>query len=298
MAMGPSGEWLDAQSVGIDQERVPRVLRYAPAPSATWPAGFELSVDRATEVAEARALASARVSTADVEEAAARVEPEALVAFLIERGQRFPLDGSRLAELAAAGVPEDVIDVLVAVSYPDRFAIDRQSMDASLQQEPRRGSPYLGRVGYDDAFGWGRTGFGGCYAPAWDSYHYGSVYCSPYDYGYGAYPFGYRRYYPSRGGYVRPIIVVLDDNAQARPPGRVVRGRGYTRGGQPPGSDGVRYARPRGSRGYGTPSGSVRSGGSPSRSGSVSRGGYSRGGSASSSGGKAKTREKSNRRRE
>lgn len=283
MAMASPDEWLDAQSIAMGDERAPRVLTYRPVPPADWPPGFAPSPERAAQVAEARILASAELSMADVEEAATRVAPEALVAFLIERDQQFELDASSLVSLADAGVPEQVIDVLVAVSYPHRFAIDREAMTASFQREQ---PAYDDERAYDDPFGWGwwgggRYGSGGCYAAPWG--WWSSSYCSPFS--YGALGFGYGLYDPFWFGSFRPIIVVRGEpDGGAR--GRAVPGRGYTRGG---GSSGDRFARPRDGNRSGAFSPSVRSGGgSPSRGGAVSRGGYSSGKSGSSSGRTAK----------
>jgi hypothetical protein len=299
MAIASANEWLDAQSVGMGAERMPRASWYraAPAPGADAPPGFELSVQRRERVADARVIAAAELSTEDVREAAELVDQEALVAFLIERNQAFRLDAEELASLADAGVPTEVIDVLVAVSYPGRFAIDRQAMRASIAPNPpveRR------RAGYGDPFGWGRWGrwgrygsYGACYSGL-----YWSFYC-PWFYGsYGGYGYGwYDPYWYGGYGYWRPVVVVRDgvlDTGQ----GRAVAGRGYTRGGQSAGSSG-RTAKPRSGSSQTSSSGSrspsVSRGSSGGSGGHASPGGYSRGGggggsSSGGSGGTAKPR--------
>src|SRR3970282_1955841 len=118
MAMASPREWLDAQSLGMDSERMPRVLRYRPAPESSWPAEVRLPAARAATVAEARVLASGALSLADVEEAASNVDHEALAAFLIERNQPFELNAARLAALDDAGVPDGVMDALVRPPVP------------------------------------------------------------------------------------------------------------------------------------------------------------------------------------
>ncbi|MBI4420733.1 MAG: hypothetical protein HY560_07900 [Gemmatimonadetes bacterium] len=289
MALGSPTVWLDVQALGTNGERVPRVLRHRPAPGSSWPAEFLLPVARVAAVDDARLLASGRLSLADVQEAAAHVDPEALAAFLIEKNQEFDLTAAQLAALADAGVPEDVIDALVAVSYPTRFAIDRDALRMALKpDEPREG-----RAGaYGDPFGWG-WGYGSCYRGFYGGFPFWSSYCSPFywssAFGFGGmWPYYYDPYWYGGGYWGRPIIVVRDGNQAA--PGTLVRGRGYTRGGRPLGEPGGGYARPRSGTtqdraGGGSYSPSVRSGSSSSGgSGSASPGGYSRGGSSSSSG--------------
>jgi hypothetical protein len=239
-------------------------------------------------VDDARLLASGRLSLADVEEAAAHVDPEALAAFLLERSQEFDVTAAQLAALADAGVPDDVIDALVAVSYPTRFAIDRDALRMALKPDERERSG----VAYGDPYGWG-WGYGRCYGGYYGGFPYWSSYCSPFywssAFGFGGlWPYYYNPYWYGGGYWGQPIIVVRDDNPPARP-GRLVRGGGYTRGGRPVGETGGGTARPRSGMtqdraGGGSYSPSV-SGGSSSSGGrgSASLGGYSRGGSSSGS---------------
>ena len=271
MAMSSPTVWLDAQSLGTDDERVPRVLHYYPAPEVSWPDEFLFSTERAGAVADARALAADRLSLLDVREAAAHADPEALATFLLELHQRFDLTAAGLAALDEAAVPDAVIDALVAVSFPERFAVSRE--------EPRPSRPTAPTAeAYREAYGWGWWGYGFCGA-----FMYCDDYFVPADYAFrGQGPFGSPFF--SSGFLGRPIIV----DRTARPHGTVVSGRGYARGGQPGGTGDGRTARPRGetaSRGTGDAgiSPSASRGGSSSGTGSASSGGYSRGGGSSSS---------------
>jgi hypothetical protein len=296
MAMGSRTEWLDVQALGMNGERMPRVLRYRPAAEARWPVEFTVGAQRAEAVADARLLAASRVSLADVEEAATHVDHEALAAFVIERGHKFDLSAAKLAALDDAGIPAEVIDAVVAASYPERFVIDREGFQTALNpDQPRE----RGGVDYGDPFGWGWGGYGQCYMGV----GYWSPYCGSFlyglGYGYGGYwPYGYDSYYGYGGYWGRPVIVVRDPNSGTQD-GAAVRGGGYTRGGQPAGGTG-RVAQPRGgqptqNRGTAQPrrqpepdrssSPSAGSGSSSgSRGGSASSGGYTRSGGSSSSG--------------
>jgi hypothetical protein len=269
MGMASPAVWLDAQSLGMNDERVPRVLHYYPAPVERWPDGFRLSTERAAAVTEARALAASRLSLLDVREAAEQADPEAASGYLLGLSQRFDLTADGLAALDDAGVPGEVIDAVVAASYPERFAVDRTEIAPAIPGEeeyvPGRGTPY-------DPYGWGWYGYGrgGCYD--W-------MYCYPY-----GYDLGYRASW--YGGYWGQVFITPRSQLLA-PSGTAVGGRGYTRGGQPTGTGEGRYAKRRGETtagGTGTAGWSSAGSGSTG-TGSVSPGGYSRGGGGSSSSG-------------
>jgi hypothetical protein len=223
MAVISPAMWLDAQSIGLNGETVPRAIRYRPAPTeVARAAGYSVPVDRIAAAIDARLIASADLSLDDVIEASGHVDDDALQAFLAESGQPFDLDAEAITRLADAGVSDGVIDMVVAVSYPQRFAVDREASDAAML-EPELDE----RARYDryDPFGWGGywgwNRYGSCYG-------WSSLYCDPYRYGYNAYGYGYGRY---GYGYTRPVIVVVgggDDDSRSA---RAVSGRGYTRGG-------------------------------------------------------------------
>jgi hypothetical protein len=239
MALASPNEWIDAQAIGAGEDRAARVIRYTPASDdRVRAAGLEPpSSERLMAVADARLLAAVDLTLEDIAEAAPQVDTEALEAFIVERDQRFNVDAESLIELADAGVPEPVIDLVVAVSFPDRFALDREDRYADLRPADPRDRPDADRY---DPFGWGGRGrygyYGSCYGFGLNSGWYGNdpFFYSPYGYGRGCYdPFYYGRF--GYGGYYgRPIIIVRgpeDDDGVLEPTGRVVNGRGYTRGG-------------------------------------------------------------------
>jgi hypothetical protein len=263
MGMASDTVWLDAQSLGMDDERVPRVLRYSPAPLVNWPEPFRFSAERSAAVAQARLLATAELSLLDVREAATRADPEAVAAFLLELDRRFDPTVEGLAALDDGGVPGAVIDAVVAVSYPERFAVDRGEVRPVLPGGAEPGA------GYHDSYYWGGWGYAWC--PR-------SGYC--YDDQYR--PYGHDPFF-SRGYFGR--LVVFDRTAPRR--GIAVGPRGYTRGGRADGSGQGRYARPRDSASGGSGSTGYQPSTrqwAPSSSGRASPGGYSRGGRSSSSG--------------
>lgn len=268
-------EWVDAQSVGLGDERAPRVQRFRlVTEQRTRDAGFEpVSGERAQLASASRTIAAAPLDIEDVREAADRVDTEALQALLVERGEGFDFSADRIAALADQGLSDDVIDLMVALSYPGVFRVDHGALDGEFRpaDERMRGEraddPYWRRrdpYGWYDPFDWGYYGrYGSRYCNAWGlgSYGYGYGGCG-YGYGAGYYdPWGFRY-----GG--RPIIIVRSDDFGPDQGGRVIAGRGYTR--TNPGTD-ERRARPRGSAGSSTSVGAARGatgGGAASTSGS------------------------------
>ncbi len=234
MSMTAPTRWLDVRSVDVDGEAVAWVQEYRlVGPERVAEAGIEdptLGIGMA--VRSARMAASRPIRLSDVEEAVAEVDPKAVEAWVAARGERFELNADALMRLDDAGVPASVIDVVVAVSYPERFQIDEPIDGAGM-----RGTRVADMGDYDrnrDRYGYGgrncwgsRFGYYGVRSLYWNPFYYGysscySPYYSPYSYGYGfyGYPFGGYYYTP------RPIIITERTSSRAR----VINGRGYSSG--------------------------------------------------------------------
>lgn len=203
MAMSSRGEWLDVRGVAFGTNVGVRPARYRETPPST-----ELPAEVASALAgrpngmtAARIAASGRIGPDDVVEASRFLEVGVLQTWLAERGQGFDLDAPQLLALEKSGVAPSVIDVMVALSYPQQFALDRT----------RVGDPppdVLGERGGREVYA------GGFY----DGYGY-----DPYGYGYGR---GYG-WYAGR----RPIVVIpRPSDSEVDEHGEVVKGRGYVSG--------------------------------------------------------------------
>lgn len=207
--LGPDGRWTDVQSVDISGRESFRVRQYRRASDTITPKPT---------------VAATALTLDDVKEASAKVSPRALEAALVETRASFDLSSKRLLELHAAGVPASVVDLMVALSYPDRFVIERTaSVDRAYV--PIVDDPFM--LGW--AFGfpvW--SDFYGFYSPLYGAF-------SPYYYSPFAYPYirGYNPYYYG-GGYLVDAgggggggggVVPNQPSGQ----GRVVNGQGYTR---------------------------------------------------------------------
>lgn len=160
----PSGKWLDIEVVATGDRRELMVRRYRFAGGAAGDRDLTLAA------ATARVGAGETLDARDVVEALEHVDPAAVEAALLETDAAFEMNAELLLYLDDAGVPGQIVDLMVALSYPDYFVVDGGGED-------RHGPATVG---------------GGWYLPAY-SYGYWSPFFAPL--GYGRYP-------------VRPVIVV------------------------------------------------------------------------------------------
>lgn len=211
-AMISSDAWIDARVVTVGDEKLTWVTRYRLATqSQAEDVGLgEIAAGRSLAVRSLRLAASGQYSVDDIIEAQAHVDPDAVEAWIVEHETPLAVDADRLVQLADAGVSEGVIDMMIARSYPERFAVSTGGGGGER--------PWLGTAGYYDPFyggyGWGYPYYGRF------GYRYGYGY-SPFGFGYG-YPYGYGYGY----GYGPTIIRTQPANTG----GRVISGRGYSSG--------------------------------------------------------------------
>ncbi len=264
--MANESTWLDIQLVENGGRGAVTVRRYRRAGETTITEAGAQQLPaplRARAQDAARLISTTELGTADIVEAHQMAEQPVVEALMVETGATFDLDGRALRELDDAGVPGDVIDVMVALSFPDWFAVDRS--------QTRGGT--MGGGGYADPWGpYGRAGFNDWYP----------IYASPFGYYYGWSAYDSLYYYSPYGS-----SVFLDDGRNERggdvPSGRAYGGRGYSNiGAREPSQVSERRAQRRGNT-QATQSGQSaigRSGSSTSSgSGRATSGGYSRGGS-------------------
>ncbi len=158
----------------------------------------------------------------DLAEASDKIDSAAVEAALMESGSTFDLNSKTLVQLADAGISPDTIDLMLALAYPERFEISRETEGRS---------------------------YGGGGADLGYSYNYWNTF-------YFA-PFGYYYWYtPYRTFYVRRPVVFPSEGISG---GRLVKGRGYTRVGRTSGgavSGGSAHRRGSSSTSKGSSSGS------------------------------------------
>lgn len=235
MTMSSAGEWMQVQHLDVGGNAATSVmtLRYVVDSLGEW---ARLGASAAPSTPSLRLAMGAPLLNSDVL-AVARLAPTALTeAWLTETRQQFVMNGKELVRLADGGMPSRVIDLMIAVSNPETFAVRTPGADGS---RPREGDVLTGGIASSrmrdgcrrlDDFCYGPGGMG-----AWGlGWQYG---LSPFDayslrYGFGGLynPYGFGNGYYL--GNTPVIIVNRGDRDQGAPSsqGRAVRGAGYTRG--------------------------------------------------------------------
>ena len=197
--IAPDGSWLDVQTVAINSGDTTRARRFrrslgAAGSSATY-RGTPLTLDA-------------------VKEASGKVSPQVVEAALAELRARFDLSSHTLVDLADSGVPPRLIDVLIALSYPKHFVVERT---ASLSS-----GPVLPLSIDDDPFllGWsfGTPGF------VYPIGLYPTAFYSPFGYAYSG-------FYSTFDVTDVPVSGGGGGGGSIRPSGssRAIDGLGYTR---------------------------------------------------------------------
>ena len=265
--LAPGPAWINVQHIsGTSATTNVRVQRYRRAANQNLADGTKAPQPSGT----ASAMPTAREATwsiEDVIEASGKLPADALQAALADVRHGFNINKNTLVKLDDAGVPDGVIDLMVALTFPKRFIVERPG-----------GAP----VGVSTGMGWYDPlmsplmmgAYGNCYTDRY--YGYRSYYnmCGSYYSPYGSYyPYQYQdyNYIGSGGGWV----AVDPDGPAASGTGRAVNGRVYTQ---------IRERSPEPSPNRTSNGGNGTAAGYSGGSG-ASSGGYSSGSSGSSSGG-------------
>jgi len=243
--------------------------------------------------AAARTAASAPWSLNTIIQLSGMIDTPILQAALMEKNARLSLTTKSLKQLAAAKVPKEIIDLLVAIAYPDKFDIQT---NGQVALRPWSVSSTGGSAGiyYPPGINYYPGAFYNCYDPYGSSFGFGYMgllspgscwsYYSPFWWDYPVYFIGvpsgtgYNARLSATSGYIH-IEPRADTGRHARPRQGFVLSGGYQ---SPPGYSTTTS----GSSSSGSSSGgssTSSSGGSSSGSGgspSASPGGYSSGGSS------------------
>ena len=221
----PGPVWIDVQTVTLNGATNVRVTGYTRAASQRLPDG---TVVPTAPAGMAASLMSRGWTTDEVVEASALLPPDGVQAAISEGPTAFRLNAKSLSHLAEGRVAEGVIDLMVALTYPERFVVDRPSswgggggfIMSGMLSDPFF-SPIIGPAALYD-----------CYSPyGWASNQYWSG-CAGYNPSlFGMYPGYYNGYYGVNGQYGAWVNTTPGAGPGPGPVesgGRVVNGRGYT----------------------------------------------------------------------
>lgn len=207
-------EWIEIHNVRTsDRDAVLAVRHFVEARTVTLarhgvtPPGQ----DRLLAIRTTRTAISGPVSIDALVEAHETLGPEVAAAMVAEIGEPYELDARALRSARDSGLPDPVLDVIVAVSHPDRFVIHSGQVEETrpVQAAPPRSQamPFAGtsRARYGTTWSY-RCSF-------WDPF------CGPYQYGYTS-------WYPGSPGwgFHQPRYVVVQPGPRAP---RVNPGSGF-----------------------------------------------------------------------
>ena len=127
--MVPRSTWVDIQIVESSAGRAVVIRRYRPAndTDAINSGAPVLDTDLELKSYRSRLALTDPLSADDIAEAASKVAPEALEAAVLEHEEGFALDAAALMQLDDAGVRPGLIDLMVALSYPNQFVVNAGS---------------------------------------------------------------------------------------------------------------------------------------------------------------------------
>jgi hypothetical protein len=217
-----TGEWVDVQLLQNGKEKAFTIRRYRNVDNASMtPGGIS-----ANNPAFARISAGSNLSINEIIELSSKVEPEVLEAALMELRKPFPINSKQLEHLADSKVTPEIVDIMVALSFPNEFTVERTTIAPAQRSTAQVGSLLDIDECWDDEYPF--------FPWYWRSTIYGS--CNYWDIGRNVWPGWYYYYwwYPTFGGGGHGIDV-----------GRLIEGRGYARVQPANPASSPRYAQPR-----------------------------------------------------
>ncbi len=222
------GEWLDIQLLQSGEEKAVSIRKYrsVDSDSVTSPRF------NPTRNSILRIAAGKNFSISEIIELSSKVKPEVLEAALLAIRKPFPINSKQLIRLSDAGVNSRIVDLMVALSFPDKFTVKQETISLAQAAGPRSNYPFF-RMPYHYYY----------YDYPFLPWHWASWTYMSYGYSYlGWYTDGY--YYPL-WSYYQPIYEGGGGGGGARHNGNLINGQGYKRTNSGSSGSSPRRARPR-----------------------------------------------------
>lgn len=205
------GRWLDIQLLHNGEDIVTNIRKYRNVDNDSVTPG----ANALNRISSARGASGRSFSIEEIVELSGKVEPELLEAALLETGKPLPINSKKVVELADQKVPSRVIDLMVAISFPDKFKIHGRAISLGRETEILQQRYFPGTYHYcSDNY---------MYFP----WHWAPYVCMPYGYSYLGWDTGYGWYYPL---WTWPPYYTDGGGGSGRAEhGRLINGQGYTR---------------------------------------------------------------------
>ena len=155
------GDWVDINVARVDGERELVMRRYRIVDSE--PGRLPGTIPTAGRTA--RVAAAAPLKEDDVIEALEYLDPAVVEAMLVESRSSFRMDSGLLLRLDDAGVPGQIIDLMMALSYPEYFGVEDETVDTQSVVYSHYWAPWWFH-GYGHGYGYGYGyGYGSVHPP-------------------------------------------------------------------------------------------------------------------------------------
>lgn len=233
-------DWVDIQLLQNGKNKAISIRKYRNIDNNELMSSGRFNPD---QINMARISAANNFSINEMIELSNKVESEVLEAALLEMRKPFPINSKQLTNLADSGVNPRVVDLMVALSFPDKFSVEQEVISLTQGGNTRVNFqhfryPYNYYSYYCPILPWHWT------SSSYMSYAYGYSYMGWYvldGYYYyplwAGYPYDYPYYYDYYGGGGGGGTTLTDN-------GVMINGRGYSRV-TSDGSGSPRYAKPR-----------------------------------------------------
>ncbi len=202
------GDCVDIKLLKSGEEKAITIRRYRNVEN-----GF-IDLAMPTQTFVARISAGTNFSIDEIIELSHKVEPEVLEAALVEMHNSFPVNSKQLVRLSDAKVPSQIVDLVVALSFPEKFTVERTALswvktvsDLTAPQYHWPMSPWY----------WTSSAY-----PLYGYHYWGWDWYQRYGWYYPYYPYGYS-YYAPHGWHPHGGGSSVDSS------GKLVAGQGYTR---------------------------------------------------------------------
>lgn len=237
LTLSTTNELLHIESLTTGENTMTRAVRYRAVESSRLgqlPAELltALTPGQSFAAKTARGAVAGKPTLSAIIDATDAINPAALQSWLVEEGKGFYLDAAKMIELDEAGVASEVLDLIVALSYPETFSIAPAPSEAAFSIAEVREPTTRGTVGAD-AYDLLHLRYMDPYLISPFSLRYGYGLGFGYGLGYGhglglGYDYGW---YTGRS----PVVIIResgsnDEQREGRRRARAVKGKGYTQG--------------------------------------------------------------------
>ena len=130
-------DWLDIQLLQTGSEKAISIRRYRSVDNGSIIPG-RYTPDK---IGISRIAAGKNFSIDEIIELSKKIEPEVLEAALLEIRKPFPINSKQLIKLSDSGVDSRVVDLMVALTFPEKFTVGQEAVSLMMAERPGNNYP-------------------------------------------------------------------------------------------------------------------------------------------------------------